>query len=273
MRPIFLSYLTAPVDDPFEALHIAAEAGYSGLGLRLSDPATGAAVSPLVGDPGLCRRFVDALNDGGLRVPEIEARVLSRGSALQIAPEVLQAAAMLGQPCLIAVADQRSAIELPELCDRFGALCAEAAAFGLEVGFEPIAHRAAGSLDEALSIVAAGAGQGARLVLDALHLHRMGVTPDRLARVDHALMRAFHICDAPPIPPDLAGHIDHSARNRLLPGQGVLPLSNYLAALPPDMPVSLEIPMMRAEGIIPLAKRARIAIAATSALLEKDNHQ
>ena len=43
MRPIYLSYLTAPVDDPFEALRIAADAGYAGLDLRLCDPATGIA--------------------------------------------------------------------------------------------------------------------------------------------------------------------------------------------------------------------------------------
>lgn len=269
MRPIYLSYLTAPVDDPFEALRIAADAGYAGLGLRLCDPATGRAASPLVGNPTLCRRFAASLKDAGLSVPEVEARVLTRGPDPQIAPEVLEAAAMLGRPCVIAVADQRGVIEPTEVRDRFAALCTEVAAFGLEAGFEPIAHRAAGSLDHALEIVS-GAGQGARLVLDALHLHRMGIGADRLARVDHTLMRVFHLCDAPPIPADLAGHVDHSARNRLLSGEGVLPLSEYLRALPPDMPVALEIPMMRMQKTVPPAQRARMAIAATLTLLGKE---
>lgn len=269
MRPIFLSHLTAPVEDPFAALRIAAEAGYSGLGLRLCDPATGRAASPLVGNPALCRAFAASLAEAGLRVPEIEARVLMRGPDPQIAPEVLETAAMLGRPCVIAVADQRGAIDAAEVGDRFTALCAEAAAFGLEAGFEPIAHRAAGTLAQALRIVGA-AGQGARLVLDALHLHRMGVGADRLARVEGALMRVFHLCDAPPVPPDLAGHIDHSARNRLLPGAGVLPLSDYLGALPPDMPVALEIPMARLEGTVAPAERARMAMTATLALLGKE---
>ncbi len=35
----------------------------------------------------------------------------------------------------------------------------------------------------------------------------MGIGTDRLARVDPARMRVFHLCDAPPIPAD---HIDHS---------------------------------------------------------------
>lgn len=38
----------------------------------------------------------------------------------------------------------------------------------------------------------------------------MGIGTDRLARVDHTLMRVFHLCDAPLLPADLAGHIDHS---------------------------------------------------------------
>ncbi|VDS07434.1 hypothetical protein PARHAE_00610 [Paracoccus haematequi] len=66
--------------------------------------------SPLVGNPALCRRFAASLKEAGLSVPEVEARVLMRGPDPQIAPEVLEAAAMLGRPCIIAVADQRGAI-------------------------------------------------------------------------------------------------------------------------------------------------------------------
>ena len=41
-------------------------------------------------------------------------------------------------------------------------------------------------------------------------------------------------------------------------------------SLPPDMPVALEIPMMRMQETVPPAQRARMAIAATLALLGKE---
>ena len=41
MRPISMSYLTAPMADPIESLTVAAQAGYDGLGLRLHDPVDG----------------------------------------------------------------------------------------------------------------------------------------------------------------------------------------------------------------------------------------
>ena len=57
---------------------------------------------------------------------------------------------------------------------------------------------------------------------------------------------------------------------RAMTGEGVLPLPEYVRALPPDMPVALEIPMMRMQETVPPAQRARMAIAATLALLEKE---
>lgn len=260
MRNIFMSWLTAPTADAFEGLEIAKRAGYDGLGLRLSDPLTGNPASPFVVDKAARRRFRHALEDSGMAVKEIEARILTRGSGRQIAPEVLEAAAELGSPLLIAVADQAGEITLSELQDRFAGLAAEAAAFGLAIGFEPIAHRACGTWEEALAILSDV--EGATLVLDALHLHRMGVSAGVLAAVDPAQLKVFHICDAPQIPQDIKGHIDHSAYNRLLPGEGVLPLIDYLAALPPDTPISLEIPMQRYEATLSLSERAELAIKA-----------
>lgn len=265
MRKILMSWLTAPAEDPFAGLEIARAAGYAGLGLRLCDPATGLAATDFTSDRPARRRFRQRLDDSGLLVAEIEARVLSRGTGPQIAPDVLETAAELGNPLVIAVADQAGRITLPELHDRFAALAEEAAVFGLSVGFEPIAHRACGTWLDAHEIVSGVAN--AALVLDALHLHRMGVSPSDLAAVDPTLLRVFHICDAPEIPDDLDGHIAHSASDRLLPGEGILPLGDYLAALPSGLPLSLEIPMQRYEMTMTLAERAERSIAAARRIM------
>lgn len=268
MHPISMSYLTAPMADPFESLTIAAQAGYDGLGLRLLDPADGT-LSPLVTDRALRTAFVERLADSGLTVTEIEAWVLRDGPQPPTPPEVFEAAAALGQPGLIAVADRVGTVDVPRVAANFAALCRLAADFRLKVGFEPIAHRAGGTLNDALAIAAAGAEWQAGLVFDALHVHRMGMTPADLGRVDPRLVGVFHLCDAPLRAETLAEAIDHSGFNRWLPGEGALPLEAYLDGLAADLPLSLEIPMTRLGPRHPAAQRADMAIVATRALLAR----
>lgn len=267
-RSFSLSYLTAPVDDPFEALTIAQGAGYAHLGLRLRDPLEGGAASPLVGNAPLQREMNRRLADAGVTVIEIEAWMLLAGRPVRGDEAVFEAAAALGAPRLIAVGDRAGAIGMPELCERFADLCEQASAFGLGVGFEPIAHRSGGRIEDALRVVEAGAPWGAGLVLDTLHINRMGIAPDALRRIDPALLHTIQLCDAPAAAPDLETMIDHSAFNRWVPGEGALPLRDYLLNLPQDRPLALEIPMQRLAGRAPPAERARWSIEAARRLLE-----
>ena len=55
---------------------------------------------------------------------------------------------------------------------------------------------------------------------------------------------------------------------RQVPGRGELPLISFLAALPPDVVVGVEVPMKSAdqEGVTPL-ERARLNLTATQDLI------
>ena len=207
------------------------------------------------------------LGDTGLTVTEVESWMIRRDFDLSQSTEAMEVAAGLGSPRLIAVADMRGAIDQVEIEDRFAALAEMAAGFGLGVDFEPIAHRAAGTLDEALSVVAAGAAHGAGLILDMLHIDRMGISPSTLASVDRSLLHNIHLCDAPSKPADLATMVRHSAFDRDLPGQGALPLKACLGALPADRPLSIEIPMMRLGDTVSPQERARRCLEASRRLL------
>lgn len=263
MRRFSMSYLTAPVASPLESIRIAAETGYDHVGLRIHPTAAADAPSPLLGNKALvatCRRMLD---DTGLTVTEVESWMIRRDFDLSRCAEAMEAAAALGAPRLIAVADMRGAIRQAEIEDRFGGLAEMAAGCGLGVDFEPIAHRGAGTLKQALSVVAAGAAHGAGLILDMLHIDRMGISPAELAAIDLALLHSIHLCDAPPAPTDLETMVRHSAFDRDLPGEGALPLNAYLGALPADRPLSIEIPMMRlASGVGPEERARRCLIAA-----------
>ena len=60
--------------------------------------------------------------------------------------------------------------------------------------------------------------------------------------------------------------IRQAREDRLLPGEGGLDLRGLLRALPPDLPMSLEIPQA---GVPDPLQRARRALAATQQLLKE----
>lgn len=267
-----MSYLTAPVASPLESIRIAAEVGYDHLGLRIHPTTAADAASPLLEDKALLADCKVLLADTGLTVTEVESWMIRRDFDLSKSAAAMEAAAELGSPRLIAVADIRGAIEQAEIEEHFARFAEMAQGFGLGVDFEPIAHRAAGTLGEALGVVAAGAAFGTGLILDMLHIERMGISPDELAAVDRSLLHNIHLCDAPPAPSDLETMVRHSAYDRDLPGDGVLPLARYLNALPRDRPLSIEIPMMRLAETTTPKERARRCLAASRQLIASIGH-
>jgi len=86
--------------------------------------------------------------------------------------------------------------------------------------------------------------------------------------VDPALFRYAQICDAGPDMPgpgDTPALIREARTGRLLPGEGVLPLAELIAALPATVPLAIEAPN-RATADLPAVERAKRAYRALAAL-------
>ncbi len=84
------------------------------------------------------------------------------------------------------------------------------------------------------------------MVVDALHFSRSGGLPAHIGQVDAALFRYAQICDASadmPGPTDTPNLIREARTGRLLPGEGVLPLRELVAALPAGIPLAIEAPV------------------------------
>jgi hypothetical protein len=58
--------------------------------------------------------------------------------------------------------------------------------------------------------------------------------------------------------------------NRLVPGSGEFPLRELVRALPPDLPMDVEVPSkdLQVQGIAPV-ERARLAVKASRDLLQE----
>jgi 2-keto-3-deoxy-6-phosphogluconate aldolase len=69
-----------------------------------------------------------------------------------------------------------------------------------------------------------------------------------------------------PGPTDTPNLIREARTGRLLPGEGVLPLTELVAALPAGVPLAIEAPS-RATVELPALERARRAYRAMSALV------
>jgi sugar phosphate isomerase/epimerase len=122
------------------------------------------------------------------------------------------------------------------------------------------------SLAHAASIVAKAKRSNASVLIDALHFSRSGGLPAH--GLDPALLRYAQICDACPDmpgPTDTPALIREAHTGRLLPGEGVLPLAELVAALPAGVRLAIEAPC-RAIADLPTLERARRAFRALSAL-------
>jgi sugar phosphate isomerase/epimerase len=155
-----------------------------------------------------------------------------------------------------------------ELIDAIGAISARADDRGLEIVVEFMPEGAIADLATAARIIAGVGSPNCGLMLDTWHLWRTGGTVAELAALPPGCIRAVQLSDAlmdvrdtwraPP------------TRDRLLPGDGEIPLVDIMRVLHdncPDSLVGLEV-LSRPFRELPSTDRAHAAFAALSRLLE-----
>jgi sugar phosphate isomerase/epimerase len=238
-----------------EQVSVAAQAGYDCVGLRLV-PVAGQPFQHALDVPAIERRLADT----GVRVLDVEVfRLQADTKVADFAPALAIAARLGATELLVHGADA----DEWRLIDRFGALCDLAARYGLAANLEPMPWVDVSNIAKARRVLeGAGRANGALLV-DAIHFFRAG---DRFDDIPNRLHYA-QFCDARPERPTEMQELIRQARSdRLFPGEGGLDLAGLLRALPAELPLSLEIPYAKP---LPALERARRALAATKAVLEK----
>ncbi len=262
---VSLAALTILDAGPAGQIRAAAEAGFEAVGLRLnpfvaSDP-------EIVGHAERESEIRRLLAATGLGVMEIG--VFPIGAAFDIEPlkPVLAFSAEIGARFIVCPVEDE---DRNRRCAAFACLCDAASPYGLRVLAEFNPYSAMPRLADAQALVAATARSNGALCIDALHLSRSGGEPADLATIPPALMPLVHFCDARA--PDFSKPPEELRREsrtaRLLPGEGELPLDDLLAALPPNVVVSVEAPTSR-DAHLPAAERARLALAATRKVLAR----
>jgi sugar phosphate isomerase/epimerase len=251
-----LSAGTVP-DCPIRDLaDLAAAAGYDAFGVRLADDTTTDHLSVL-------RRRADDL---GVAVFDLEVvRIRADGYSTDV-DRLVDAGAILGASWVLATCEDpdraRARARLAALADKVGSA-------GQRVGLEPMVFTALHTVGEAIEFSSGIAGVA--VIVDVLHHHRAGQHASDLAGLDRDRLAYVQLCDAPLAAPDggVEALATEARTRRLTPGEGELPLVDYLRALGPGtLPITIEVQQVDGAQRAGPSVRAAHHLAAARALLK-----
>ena len=253
-RPLSLHPTTLAGAGPLEVVTAAARAGFELVDVRLA-PAHAVDRSPSLLDVGALRRALRARLAGeGVGVLTAEVIRLDETSQAGAFERHLEVAAELGARFVLAVSHDEDAARTAHTLAELAGL---AAPRGLRVVLEFMAFTAVRTAPDAGRVVAAAAHPALGLCADVLHLARSGGSAADLRGLP---VWVGQLCDAPATPPD---DLAAEARGaRLLPGEGDLPVREFVEALPAGTALSVEATTAVREDWDERARRARNAALA-----------
>lgn len=238
---------------PVELVPVARQARFSSVSVFLHPPAPQLDIFPRL-TPADTAAFRSACAGEGVSVHNIEALPVSGRTDPAAYLPVLDHAAEIGAArATLLIYDQnldRAGGKVVQLCD-------EASRRGIALSIEFMAFSALQNVGQAAEFVRAQGHANLSLLVDPLHLARTGGVPGDLPALADTI-GCLQFCDAPSLPP--ADLFAEAVENRLIPGEGELPLTALLAATEPGLPLDIEVPMLRLQqaGISPLDRALRL---------------
>lgn len=264
-RPISLAALTVLELTPPQMVSCAAEAGYSHVGIRLLPATLTEPQYDIVGDTPLLREVEARLADTGVKVLDVEIFRIKPETRVADCEAAIATAARLGASELLVAGNDP---DESRLVDTFGAFCDLAESYGLGAGLEFMPWTDAKDLNQAARIVAATGRGNAAVLIDPFHFSRSRSRIEDIAAIPASRLRIMQFCDVPAAIPPTADEILAQARGeRLFPGDGGLDLLGILRAVPPGIPLSIEVPTLTLARTVGATERARRALAATKRVL------
>jgi sugar phosphate isomerase/epimerase len=264
-RVFSLAHLTALQLPPPQLVDIAARAGYEKVGVRLTPATSGGTAYALMHDRPMLAETLTRLADTGVGVFDLEIIRIGADFDPQVHLPFLEVGAKLGAQAILVAGDDA---DESRLATSFATLCEAARPFGLSADLEFMPWTKVPDAKTALRVVTAAAQPNGGVLVDALHVARSGTTLADIAGIPRRHLHYAQICDAPAAGPTTLEGLLHTARaERLLPGEGGIGLAGLFAALPADLPVSVEIPSDTRIAALGAEEWARRALVASRSLL------
>jgi sugar phosphate isomerase/epimerase len=257
---------------PVEHVHLAADLGCGHISTGLTQlpfNPQGYASWSLRDDAVLRREMKAAMRECGVVIGAGEGFTVRPGQDLRDRQGDVDLMAELGAERVGGVSMEP---DIERTKDQFALLAEYAQQRGMRATMEFAPPHPVGNLAAALAVIKHVNRPNFQLVIDAMHFFRSGGTVAELAALDPQCIGYAQLCDVPrqPIAQD---YMQEAMFGRLLPGEGELPLAEFVRALPRDVPIGLEIPMRaKAESGISAYDRLLPAVVAANALLRSVGH-
>lgn len=241
---------------PAEFVSVAARAGWDACGIWF-DPNTWT--------DGVTSEVQARLRDEGL-VP-LDMEPLFVGPEGDDGDRLIEAAAAIGARNVLVVS---RGVERERFIERFAELCDLAAPAGIRCAIEFIPFFDIKTVGEAAAVVEASGRPNGAVLADNLHLARSGGTAADIAAHDPSLFPYAQLCDAADGQPESL--YEEAVDGRMMMGDGTLPAVEFVTALPPNTPLSLEVRSKQLRDTYPdHVERARAVLRTTEAFLHLED--
>jgi sugar phosphate isomerase/epimerase len=195
-------------------------------------------------DPQLRRELIAVLRDRRITISQAEGFSVRPTTNVQDYLRDLDLFAELGAQRASGVCTEPNVTRARDL---LATLADEAAARGMGFSLEFAPPHAIGDLKTARAALEALGKPNVGVVIDAMHFFRSGGSIAELRAFPAELLAYVQLCDAP----ERAPHNDYlreACFERRALGEGELPLTEFCAALPRNVQVGIEIPLLERAG-------------------------
>lgn len=220
----------------------------------------------LTDDAGLRQAVLAAMDDRGVRISLGDGFLVLPGADVRAFRADLDVLAELGVPRINVVSLDP---DVPRSFDQFAALTDLAAQLGIQTLVEPVPGLTVGDLPTALAAVDHVARPDFRLLIDTMHAVRSGSSAADLAAIDPTRIGYAQLNDTT-LRPRTENYMEEAMFERMVPGEGELPLRDILSVLPSDIVIELEVPrrQLALAGVSPI-DRLRPCVGAARRLLSE----
>lgn len=268
MNALGLECLSAFGLHPVEFIRVAGELGCSHVTLSMSSSPNRLPIYPDVTfrhDPALRTEMRVALADTGVKIGMMEGFAVLPGGSVDDFAADLDMTAELGAKAVCTVSIDKDKARTHDQYARLTELATER-------GLRTTTEACAGvwrKLDLGIEAARAVDDPNFSLLIDTMHFFRSGSTVADLAALDPALIGHIQLCDVP-MPAVIENYMEEALHERRCPGDGDLPLADFLAQVPEHVIVGLEIPI-RSEALAGIGPKERMGrcVAATRRLMAR----
>jgi sugar phosphate isomerase/epimerase len=253
---------------PVEFVNLAADLGCR----HISTIVQGAPLLPLgyppfsLKDDAVRRDLRTAMEDHGVTISLGDGFLVLPNADMASFSGDLDALAELGVPWINVVSLDP---DLTRSFDQFAELTEVASQRGIKAVVEPVPGLTIGDLPTAVAALEHVGRPDFRLLIDTMHLVRSGAGAADLVALDHGQIGYAQLCDTT-LAPRIDNYMEEAMYERMVPGEGELPLRDILSALPVDVVIELEVPRrsLALDGVSP-ADRLRPCVEAARLLLSE----